>query len=64
MATVKAFIKNHSKNEFYVKSVRGGYFAVINGYDMSVESLETSRENAENICRELNEMRNKRFNLN
>ena len=64
MATVKAFIKKHSKNEFYVKPVRGGYFAVINSYDMNIESLESSRESAENVCRELNEMRNKRFNLN
>lgn len=55
--------KNHSKNEFYVKKVRGNYFAIINGYDMSIESLECSLEEAQKKCSELNEMRNKRFNL-
>lgn len=64
MATVKAFIKKHSKNEFYVKPVRGGYFMVINGYDMSMESLEDSREDAEKLCKKLNEMGNKMYNLN
>lgn len=56
-------IKKHTKNEFYVKPIRGGYYAVINGYDYSMESLEVSKENAEKLCRELNELRNKRLNL-
>lgn len=56
-------MKKHSKNEFYVKAVRGGYFAIINGYDMSLESLETSRERADNECHRLNELRNARLNL-
>lgn len=63
MATVKAFIKKHSKNEFYIKPVRGGYFAIINGYDMSIELLENSREEAEKMCEKLNDLRNKRLNL-
>ena len=56
-------IKQHSKNEFYVKAVRGGYFGVFDGYDHSLASLETSSETAEKQCKELNESRNKRFNL-
>lgn len=56
-------IKKHTKNEFYVKSIRGGYYAVINSYDYSMESLEVSKEDAEKLCRELNELRNKRLNL-
>lgn len=53
-------IKQHSKNEFYVKAVPGGYFGVFDGYDKSLASLETSSESAEKVCRELNELRNKR----
>ena len=53
-------IKKHSKNEFYVKPVRGGYFGVFDGYDKSLASLETSSESAEKVCGELNELRNKR----
>ena len=37
-------MKAHRKNEFYAKRVRGGYYAVIDGYDMSMESLEVSEE--------------------
>ena len=33
-------IKRHSKDEFYVKAVRGGYFGVFDGYDNSLASLE------------------------
>lgn len=56
-------IKQHSKDEFYVKAVRGGYFGVFNGYDNSLASLETSNEEAEKVCKKQNELRNKRFNL-
>lgn len=56
-------IKQHSKNEFYVKAVRGGYFGVFDSYDYSLASLETSRENADKVCKEHNELRNKRLNL-
>lgn len=56
-------VKQHSKNEFYVKAVRGGYFGVFDGYDHSLASLEISSETAEKQCKELNESRNKRFNL-
>lgn len=56
-------IKRHSKDEFYVKAVRGGYFGVFDGYDNSLASLETSNEEAEKVCKKQNELRNKRFNL-
>lgn len=56
-------IKQHSKNEFYVKAIRGGYFGVFDGYDKSLASLETTIEDAEKECSKLNELRNKRLNL-
>lgn len=56
------YLKEHKANEFYVKQVRGGYFAVINGYDHSIESLETIKEAAENICKKYNERRNAMLN--
>lgn len=39
-------MKAHRKNEFYTKRVRGGYYAVIDGYDMSMESLEVPPKEA------------------
>lgn len=56
------YFKEHKANEFYVKPVRGGYFAVINGYDHSIESLEPIKEAAENICKKYNERRNAMLN--
>ena len=56
-------IKQHSKNEFYVRAVRGGYFGVFDGYDHSLASLETSSENADKVCNEQNELRNKRLDI-
>lgn len=56
-------IKRHSKDEFYVKAVKGGYFGVFDGYDNSLVSLETSNEEAEKVCKKQNELRNKRLNL-
>lgn len=56
-------IKRHSKDEFYVKAVNGGYFGVFDGYDNSLASLETSNEEAEKVCKKQNELRNKRLNL-
>lgn len=56
-------IKQHTKNEFYVKAVRGGYFGVFDGYDHSLASLETSSENADKVCNEQNELRNKRLDI-
>lgn len=53
--------KQHSKNEFYVKSIRGGYYGVYDGYDKSLASLEITKENADKVCEELNNIRNKRF---
>lgn len=59
---VTAYIKEHEANEFYVKRIRGGYFAVIDGYDKSAASLEISEADAVRVAAELNEMRNKRMN--
>lgn len=57
---VQAYLKNHSKNEFYIKPLRKGYFAVIDGYDKSMASLEISEEAAINRMNELNQLRNGR----
>lgn len=61
---VQAYLKNHSKNEFYVKPIRKGYYAVINGYDKSMKSLGVSEAAAIAKAEELNDIRNKRLNLN
>lgn len=61
---VQSYLKSHSKNEFYVKPIRKGYYAVINGYDKSMESLEVSEAAAMAKAEELNDIRNKRLNLN
>ncbi len=57
---VKAYMKARRKNEFYAKRVRGGYYAVTDGYDMSMESLEVSEEAAAALIRKLNQLRNER----
>ena len=51
-------MKSHKANEFYVKKSRG-YYMVIDGYDMSMASLETTEEAANKTAKELNEMRAK-----
>ena len=56
-------IKQHTKDEFYVKEIRGGYYGVIDGYDKSLASIEATREGANNECRRLNMLRNTRLNL-
>ena len=61
---VQSYLKSHSKNEFYVKPIRKGYYAVINGYDKSMESLEVSEDAAIAKAEELNGMRNNRLKLN
>ena len=58
---VQAYLKNHSKNEFYIKPLKKGYFAVIDGYDKSMASLEISEEAAINKMNELNQLRNGRI---
>ena len=52
---VQAYLKNHSKNEFYIKPLKKGYYAVIDGYDKSMASLEISEEAAINKMNELNQ---------
>lgn len=61
---VQSYLKSHSKNEFYVRPIRKGYYAVINGYDKSMESLEVSEAAAIAKAEALNDIRNKRLNLN
>lgn len=61
---VQSYLRSHSKNGFYVKPIRKGYYAVINGYDKSTESLEVSEAAAIAKAEELNDIRNKRLNLN
>lgn len=61
---VQSYLKSHSKNEFYVKPIRKGYYAVINGYDKSMESLEVSEDAAIAKAEGLNGMRNNRLKLN
>lgn len=42
---------------FYVKPIRGGYWAVMNRLDKSTEALEISKEKAEKLADELNGLR-------
>ena len=35
----KSYFKAEPKTRFTVKSIRGGYFAVVNNYDMSFETI-------------------------
>ena len=58
---VQSYLKNHRENEFYVKPLRKGYYAVIDGYDKSMASLEISEEAAINKMNELNDLRNGRI---
>ena len=59
---MKAYIKSHKANEFYVRPLRGGkYYAVIDGYDKSHASLEVSREAADKVADQLNATRNARI---
>ena len=44
-------MKSHKANEFYVKKSRG-YYMVIDGYDMSMASLETTEEAANKTAKE------------
>lgn len=56
------YMKQHKDNEFYVKKIRGHYM-VVDGYDKSMASLELTEEAANRIVAELNEIRNRRFNI-
>lgn len=59
---VQAYLKNHSKNEFYIKPLKKKrYYAVMDGYDKSMASLEISEEAAINKMNELNQLRNGRI---
>lgn len=56
-----SYMKNHKKNEFYVKKARGCYL-VVDSYDMSAEFALTEEE-ANKMAAELNAMRSKRLNI-
>ena len=56
-------IKQHTKDEFYVKEIRGGYYGVFDGYDKSLAFIGITRADAEEECRALNNLRNERLNL-
>ena len=55
-------MKKHKANEFYIKKSRG-YYMVIDGYDNSMASLETTEAAAEKLVAELNKMRGNRLNI-
>lgn len=57
-----SYMNNHKSNEFYVKKSRG-YYMVIDGYDKSMTSLESTEEAANKTAAELNAMRGKRLNI-
>lgn len=57
-----SYMKNHKANEFYIKKTRG-YYMVIDGYDMSMASLEATEEAANKVASELNVMRSERLNI-
>lgn len=49
--------KKVTSDRFYVKPIRGGYYAIINRLDHSTETLEVSKEAAEKLAAELNSLR-------
>lgn len=51
------FFKTVTGDRFYIKSIRGGYFGVYNKLDMSLESLCLSKQEAEDLAKELNDLR-------
>ena len=55
-------MKKHKANEFYIKKSRG-YYMVIDGYDNSMASLETTEAAAEKLVAELNKTRGNRLNI-
>ena len=55
------YLKEHKVNEFFVKRIRGGYYKVVDSYDMSMASLEITEEAAKKTAEELNMIRNKRL---
>ena len=57
-----SYMKKHKANEFYIKKSRG-YYMVIDGYDNSMASLETTEAAAEKLVAELNKTRGNRLNI-
>ncbi len=55
---MKGFFKEVTGPRFYVKPIRGGYWGVYNKLDRSLESLCLSQNEAEDLAKELNEIRN------
>ena len=58
----KSYMKKHKANKFYVKKSRR-YYMVMDGYDKSMASLESTEEAANKMAAKLNAMRGKRFNI-
>lgn len=60
---MKAIIteKHKTNNDFYIKPIRGGYYMIIDRFDMSMASLEDTKEEAEKQCEYLNELRRNRL---
>lgn len=56
-------IKQHKKNEFFVKHLKGIYYVVIDSYDMSTSYLATSKDEALAECSKLNKMMNDYYKL-
>lgn len=53
----KGYFKTVEGDRFYIKPIRGGYWAVMNKLDKSRESLCITKEEAENLASELNALR-------
>ncbi|MDQ8748390.1 hypothetical protein [Elizabethkingia miricola] len=51
------YFKTVKGERFYIKAIRGGYFGVYNKLDMSLESLCLTKVEAEELARELNNLR-------
>lgn len=60
---MKAIIveKHKTNNDFYIKPIRGGYYMIIDRFDMDMAGLEDTKEAAEKLCEHLNELRRNRL---
>ena len=56
-------IKQHTKDEYFVKRIRGRYYGVYSSYDMSLCYFALSRGEANVECAHLNKLMNDYYNL-
>jgi hypothetical protein len=56
-------IKQHTKDEYFVKRIRGKNYAVVNKYNMNVCYLAFSKSEANVECSHLNKLNNDYYNL-